>query len=255
MKKLAIVASGWHFPYNFYESISTQLLPENWKIDLFCVSHRNPSFSAEEKSNIILKGERAYLDLKLYSNIAYIEDIKNLGWYYKEYPNTIGDWGCSNQWLENNDYKNYDLILFTHDDNLILSENWFLDIIKDSEFNDWEILSNSCGAPSGWLRGSCEFFKPSLLNKIGGKFDLSLVKLNRTDKLYGSQDITELSDWNNTVVPLMNFIRNNNIKVKYLSNFYRVSKYCLEGERGFISKTTYTNTQNENEGLKLLNLI
>jgi hypothetical protein len=255
MKKLAVVASGWHFPYSFYESISTQVLPEDWNMDLFCISHRNPILSAQEKSNIVLEGERAYLDLKLYSSIAYVEDIQDLAWQYEEHPNTIGDWGCSNQWLENSDYKNYDLILFTHDDNLILSENWFLDIIKDSESSDWEILSNSCGAPSGWLRGSCEFFKPSLLNKIGGKFDLSLVKLNRTDKLYGSQDIAELSDWNNTVVPLMNFIRNNNIKVRYLSNFYRVSQYCLEGERGFISKTTHTNTQSENEGLKLLNLI
>lgn len=255
MKRLAVVASGWHFPYSFYESISTQHLPKNWKMDLFCISHRNPSFSAEEKSNITLEGERAYLDLKLYSNIAYIEDIETLGWKYKEYPNTIGDWGCSNQWLEENNYNDYDLILFTHDDNLILSEDWFQNVIGDEEFNNWEILSNSCGAPAGWLRGSCEFFKPSLLDKIGGKFDLSLVNLNRTDKLYGSQDIAELSDWNNTVVPLMNFIRSNDIKVKYLSNFYRVSEYCLEGERGFISKTTSSNTTSENKGLKFYNLI
>ena len=255
MKKIAVVASGWHFPYVFYESIKNQNLPKNWKIDMFCISHRDPSFSAEEKSNMILEGKRAYLDLKLYNKIAYIEDIKNLEWDYKEYHNTIGDWGCSNQWLDDNNYKDYNLILFTHDDNLILSENWFLDIICNDEFNDWEILSNSCGAPAGWLRGSCEFFKPSLLDKIGGKFDLSLVNLNRTNKFYGSQDIAELSDWNNTVIPLMNFIRQNDIKVKYTSDFYRMSKYCLEGERGFISNTVSTNTSSEDQGLKLLNLI
>jgi hypothetical protein len=255
MKRLAVVASGWHFPYSFYESIKNQNLPVDWQVDMFCVSHRNPTFSAEEKSNIILEGERAYLDLKLYSKIAFIDDIESLNWKYIEYPNTIGDWGCSNQWLDDNDYNTYDLILFTHDDNLIISDNWFKDIICDTKFSEWEILSNSCGAPAGWLRGSCEFFKPSILNKIGGKFDLSLVYLNRTNKFYGSQDIDELSDWNNTVVPLMNFIKSNDIKVKYLSNFYRVSQYCLEGERGFISKTTFTNTQNENEGLKFFNLI
>ena len=255
MKKIAVVASGWHFPYSFYESIKNQTLPKNWEMDMFCISHRDPSFSAIEKSSITLEGERAYLDLKLYREIAYVEDIKNLDWKYKEYPNTIGDWGCSNQWLEENNYNDYDLILFTHDDNLILSEDWFQNVICDEEFNEWEILSNSCGAPTGWLRGSCEFFKPSILDKIGGKFDLSLVSLNRIDKLYGSQDISELSDWNNTVVPLMNFIRSNSIQVKYLSNFYRISKYCLEGERGFISKTTYSNTQNENEGLKFYNII
>lgn len=255
MKKLAVVASGWHFPYSFYEAIKNQHLPKNWEVHMFCVSHRNPLFSFKEKSNMTLKGERAYLDLKLYNSIAYKEDIEKLNWQYKEYPNTIGDWGCSNQWLENNNYKEYDLILFTHDDNLILSKSWFLDIINDSAFNDWEIISNSCGAPSGWLRGSCEFFKPSLLDKIGGKFDLSLVNLNRINKLYGSQDITELSDWNNTVIPLMNFINDNKIKVKYLSDYYRVSKYCIEGERGFISNTTYSNTHSENKGLKHLNLI
>jgi hypothetical protein len=255
MKKLAVVASGWHFPYSFYEAIKNQDLPENWEVDMFCISHRDPSFSAEEKSNMILEGKRAYLDLKLYNKIAYVEDIKNLEWDYKKYPNTIGDWGCSNQWLDDNNYKDYDLILFTHDDNLILSENWFSDIIYNDEFNDWEILSNSCGAPAGWLRGSCEFFKPSLLDKIGGKFDLSLVNLNRTNKFYGSQDIAELSDWNNTVIPLMNFIRQNNIKVKYTSDFYRMSKYCLEGERGFISNTVSTNISSEDQGLKLLNLI
>jgi len=255
MKKLAVVASGWHFPYDFYESIKNQNLPNSWQVDLFCISHRNPGFSAEEKSDIVLEGDRAYLDLRLYNRIADIEDIKSLTWQYKEYPNTIGDWGCSNQWLDDTNYKEYDLILFTHDDNLILSNNWFFDVISDDKFNNWEILSNSCGAPAGWLRGSCEFFKPSILEKIGGKFDLSLVNLNRINKLYGSQDIAELSDWNNTVVPLMNFIRSNDIQVKYMSNFYRVSKYCLEGERGFISNTTHTNTQNENDGLKLLKLI
>jgi hypothetical protein len=255
MKKLAVVASGWHFPYSFYEAIKNQDLPENWEVDMFCISHRNPSFSAEEKSNITLEGERAYLDLKLYNNIAYIEDIQNLNWHYKEYPNTIGDWGCSNQWLDDNNYKDYDLILFTHDDNLIISKNWLSDIICNDEFNEWEILSNSCGAPAGWLRGSCEFFKPSILDKIGGRFDLSLVNLNRINKFYGSQDTAELSDWNNTVIPLMNFIRQNNIKVKYTSDFYRMSKYCLEGERGFISNTVSTNTFSEDQGLKLLNLI
>jgi len=255
MKKLAVVASGWHFPYSFYESIKNQNLPEDWEMDMFCISHRDPIYSAKEKSEIQLKGNRAHLDIRLYKQIAFKDDIKNLNWNYKEYANTIGDWGCSNQWLDKYNYTNYDLILFTHDDNLILSNNWFSEIILNTNFDTWEILSNSCGAPRGWLRGSCEFFKPSLLNKIGGKFDLSMVTLNRDDKLFGSQDMSELSDWNNTVIPLMNFIRDNNIKVSYLSDYYRVSKYCLEGERGFISKTSASNTISEDAGLKHYNLL
>jgi hypothetical protein len=255
MKKLAVVASGWHFPYSFYESIKNQKLPDNWEMEMFCISHRNPKYSAEEKSEIKLQGDRACLDVKLYQRIAFKNDIEDLKWKYKEYPNTIGDWGCSNQWLEEYNYNEYDLILFSHDDNLILSDNWFSEIILNTDIDTWEILSNGCGAPRGWLRGSCEFFKPSLLNKIGGKFDLSMVTLNRDDKLFGSQDMNELSDWNNTVIPLMNFIQDNNIKVSYLSDYYRVSKYCLEGERGFISKTSASNTISEDTGLKYYNLL
>lgn len=255
MKKLAIVASGWHYPYSFYKSISEQKLPYNWGMDMFCVSHRNPKYSAIEKSEVKLKGNRAHLDIKLYNQIASKNDIENLKWNYKEYPNTIGDWGCSNQWLEDNDYNKYDLILFTHDDNLIISDEWFSDVILNTNIDSWEILSNSCGAPKGWLRGSCEFFKPSLLDKLGGKFDLSLVTLNRNDKLYGSQNMGELSDWNNTVIPLMDFIQANNINTRYISDYYRVSKYCLEGERGFISNTSPSNTENEDLGFKFYNLI
>lgn len=255
MKKIAVVCSGWHFPYSFYNAIANQKLPSGWELDMFCVSHRDPIYSAEEKLHVNLQGERAFLDKQLYNKIALIEDINQLGWNYKEYPNTVGDWGCTNQWLVDVDYTDYDLLLFTHDDNLILTTEWFREIIESEDFDKWEILSNGCGAPRGWLRGSCEFFKPTLLNKIGGKFDLSTVTLDRTGQVYGSTDLSQLSDWNNSVAPLMNFIQNNNIQIHFSSDYYRVSKYCLEGERGFISKTTSSNTASEDEGLRILNLI
>jgi hypothetical protein len=255
MKKLAVVCSGWHFPYDFYEKISKQFLPNDWIMEMYCVSHRNPIYSEEEKTNHHFDGDRAHLDKILYSKIAKIEDIINLGWIYKEYPNTIGDWGCSNQWLDDYNYKNYDLLLFTHDDNLILKNTWFKEVIEDYNFNKWEIWTNSIGAPIGMLRGSCEFFKPSILDKIGGKFDLSMVKLNRIGKNYGSRDINEVFDWNNTVYPLMKFILNNKIRVISGSEYYRVSQYCVEGERGFISGSQITNVDSENKGLRKYNLL
>jgi hypothetical protein len=147
------------------------------------------------------------------------------------------------------------LFLFTHDDNLILSCNWLSDIINSKNYDNWEILSNSSGAPKGWLRGSCEFFKPSILKKLGGKFDLSEVKLKRINEKFGAQNLNELSDWNKTVTPLMNFIHNNNISIHFSSNWYRVSKYCIEGERGYISNTTGNNTISEIEGLSKLNVL
>lgn len=253
-KKIAVVASGWHFPFQFFEGIAKQRLPKGWEMDLFCVSHRNPEFARNEKKDKVFEGERAYLDKKLYSKIASVEDIQELGWEYVEEPNTVGDWGNSNQWLEKNDWKQYDLFLFTHDDNLILNDTWFSDIIKDKAFKEWEILANSLGMPEGWIRGSCEFFKKSFIEKIGGKFDLSMVSLNREGKTETSENLDELYDWNNTVNPLMDFINKNGITVGFLSPSYRVSAYCIEGERGYISNTHGQNTAKEEMGISYLKL-
>lgn len=251
-KKIAVVASGWHFPFQFFEGIAKQQLPKGWEMDLFCISHRNPEFAKNEKKDKVFEGERAYLDNKLYPKIASVEDIQELGWEYLEEPNTVGDWGNSNQWLEKNDWKQYDLFLFTHDDNLILTDSWFTTIIKDKSFKEWEILANSLGMPEGWIRGSCEFFKKSFIEKIGGKFDLSMVSLNREGKTETSENLDELYDWNNTVNPLMDFINENQIKVGFMSPSYRVSAFCIEGERGYISNTHGQNTAKEEMGLTFL---
>jgi hypothetical protein len=255
MKKIAVVCSGWHFPLHFYENISTQILPNDWSMDMFCVSHRDPQYSEIEKKDVVLRGNRKHLDEKLYSKIASIKEIEDFGWVYKEYPNTVGDWGCSNQWLDDYDYKDYELMLFTHDDNLILKNDWFKKIIEHQSFNEWEIWTNGIGAPVGMLRGSCEFFKKSIIEKIGGKFDLSMVKLTRVGEKFGNRDVQQVNDWNNTVYPLMNFIIKNGIKVFHESKYYRVSEFCVEGERGFISGTQSSNISSENNGLEYYKLI
>lgn len=252
IKRLAVVASGWHYPKQFYAGVAGQELPKGWEMDLFCISHRDPEFAKEEKKHKVFEGPRAYLDERLYSDIVSKEDIEKMGWKYIEKPNTIGDWGNSNQWLEDYDYKQYDLLLFTHDDNLVLNDSWFKDIIKDKAFKEWEILANSLGMPEGWIRGSCEFFKPSLLDKMGGKFDLSDTTLTREGKTDASEDIHELYDWNTTVNPLMRFVDEHKISVGYLSPSYRVSAYVIEGERGYISHTHGQNTEKEDAGLEYL---
>jgi hypothetical protein len=73
------------------------------------------------------------------------------------------------------------------------------------------------------------------LHKIGGKFDLSLVDLNREGEVYSPDKWVDLFDWNNTVHPLMKFISDNKIRVGHLSKTYRHSMFVSEGERGFIS--------------------
>ena len=52
-KKLAVVLGGWHYPYAYYKQVVDQKIPDGWEVDYFCVSHRNPSESTEEKRNII----------------------------------------------------------------------------------------------------------------------------------------------------------------------------------------------------------
>ncbi len=251
--KIAVVASGWHYPAHFYEAMARQKMPEGWTADLFCISHRNPSFAKKEKKGKKFgRGLRAKLDRLLYKEMASEHLIEALGWNYKEYPNTIGDWGNSNQWLDEHNYKDYDLLLFTHDDNLILHDRLFADIIEDGAFKEWDILANSPGMPPGYIRGSFEFFKPSSLRKLGGKFDLSEVTLTREGITTASEDIQELYAWNAGGNPTNYKILELGLRVGYLSPAYRVSAYCIEGERGYITSTHGINTEYEEAGLKFL---
>lgn len=251
--KIAVIVSGWHFPLHFYQAIARQKKLDGMTVDLFCISHRDPSFADKEKKGRKFgRGLRAKLDRVLYKKLATVKDIEDLGWSYKEYPNTIGDWGNTNQWLETHDYKKYDLILATHDDNLILHDRLFADIVEDGAFKDWDILTNSPGMPEGYIRGSFEFFKKSTIRQLGGKFDLSEVSLDRTGITTASEDIRELYDWNAGGNPTNYKILQLGLKVGYLSPAYRVSAYCIEGERGYISNTHGDNTRFEDAGLKYL---
>lgn len=251
LKRLAVVASGWHFPLSFYNNIAKQQIPKGWKIDLFVVSHRDPKFA--EQKVFDPKTRRGKLDKILYNKIATVEEIKELGWNYIEEPNTIGDWGNTNQWLDKNDYNKYNLFLFTHDDNLITRDDLFNQVCSVYD-EDWLIMTNSVGVPMGSIRGSFEFFKKEMLDIMGGKFDLSEVKLNRVGVTENPTDWGKLYDWNNTVTPLANLLTEKKLweNVSVLSPYYRVSLYCIEGERGLISSTQASNNEMEEEGLDKL---
>ena len=244
IKKVAVVASGWHYPSQFYEAMARQVMPDGWSKELYCISHRDPKYAKEEKKGRKFgRGLRGRLDKILYKEMASRELIEAIGWDYKEYPN---------QWLEEHNYKNYDLLLFTHDDNLIIHDRLLADVIEDGAFKDWDILANSVGQPAGYLRGSFEFFKPKALTQLGGKFDLSEVTLHREGIFTASEDIRELYDWNAGAMPTNMAIMEKKMKVGYLSPAYRVSAYCIEGERGYISNTHGENTKLEDAGLKFL---
>lgn len=269
MKKLAVVASGWHFPISFFEQIANQKIPEGWQVDLFLISHRDPLYALEEKKEILSKlgySRREMFDRIMYRKVATVNEIESLGWKYLLEPNTMGNFGNTNQWLLKNDYKQYDKFLVTHDDNFILTDKMFVNILPQE---DWLILTNSTGNAQRrlrqWmglskpfsLRASFEFFTREMMDKLGGSFDMSRTTLTREGQFTATLDMKELSDWNQDDKPLCDFITNNNLlgKVKALSQFYRMSKYCLEGERGYIFKTEKSNTKEEEKGLDMIEKI
>ena len=54
MKKILVIATGWHFSSHFYENMIKQIIPDGWEVDYFCVSHRDPSIAKEEKQEIMV---------------------------------------------------------------------------------------------------------------------------------------------------------------------------------------------------------
>ena len=281
MKKLAVVVSGWHFPINFYQQINQQVIPSGWEVDYFCVSHRDPSIAREEKKNILTKlgdGTLERLDKILYEDVPSVEWLESAGWDYSLEPNNCSDWAVTNQWLEKYNYKDYEMLLLTHDDNFLLNNQLFVNTLDNSfsklfrndyslndlpefknatkndysevEPDDWLILSNAIVNWTGKVRGSFDFFKTELIDKMGGGFDMDRVELDRTgltDNMdmgyYGDstpQGGLSMKDWEKPIENFHGFMYNNNLldRIRYLAPTYRVSPYCLEGERGLLSNTS-----------------
>lgn len=261
-KKIAIVVGGWHYPYKFYEVLSKQELPNDWDMDLFIIGHRIPPGIKKEKENI-----KYHYDKELYKRFLELDDLKKLNYKYHLMPNTIGDLEYVNQWLKIYNYKDYDIIHFTHDDNYIKEFNCLKKILsgdmqfykKDSsgiktikaDESNWLILSNSTTESFYHVRVSSIFFKKEVFDLLDNGFDLSHIKLNRIGEINTPTLHSALSEWNGTVGKLNELIKNNNLfnEIKYLSPYYRVSPYCIEGERGLISKKLCWKKEFEN-GMK-----
>lgn len=269
MKKLAVIASGWHYASQFYEVISSQIIPDNLLVDLFVISHRNPldDNTIQEKQYIRnYQGEDLLynLDKTLYSKILTIDDLSNMGWRYIEKPNTIGDMEVFNQWTEDYNYSDYDVFLITHDDNLILSDQIFVDIFQNDTLvykpilesrygtaghqfkttlttikEEWMFLDNGYSEyiPKAYTpRGSFSFYTKSLIDMLPDhKFPMDGIALTRVGKT-NSVSYNELAAWNTNAGNFRNFLYEDSLvdQTRWLSTTKRVSKYCIEGERGFI---------------------
>ena len=110
--------------------MSKQIVPKGWEIDYYCVAHRTP----EDKNTINEKDSLrestaedflTQLDQLMYKYPITTKQIEDFGWKFMLEENTIGDMEVFNQWSEKYDYKQYDIIVITHDDNYILSDKLF----------------------------------------------------------------------------------------------------------------------------------
>lgn len=218
--KLAIVAGGWHWPGKFFQNC-----PKG--ADRFVIAHRDPSLPEVAAEKSVLTG----LDRALYAWIPNIADLTRLGWHYETAPNVAGDWVFFNQWLERHDYRQYDWILNCHDDTYVRAWPQALDpdalLIANGRYPE---------APAGYVRGSCEFWSRSLLDMLGGRIPLPELSLTREGATDSPADFNALSSWNAIGDPVRKFLADNELlhRVHYLSAFYRVSPYFIEGERGLI---------------------
>ena len=233
--RISVVAGGWHWPAHFYEQISRQSI----KADLFVVGHRNPELSIVRKEKLVelsaAPGRLGELDRELYKSYPTVDYLRAIGWDYREEPNICGDWCFFNQWLARHDYRDYDVILNCHDDTYIRR----LDLFEQLD-GDWLILANGgqpC-EPPGYCRGSFEFWSREMLDMLGGRIDMGPLKATREGRTDSPASRDELQPWNDHSLPVRKFMVERGIadRLKSLSPCYRVSKWAIEGERGFLSR-------------------
>jgi len=194
------------------------------------------------------------------------ETIEDFGWKFMLEENTVGDMECFNQWSEHYDYRDYDFVLVTHDDNFILSDELFTDIvggvevykpIEESRYgahqfniekvkldNDWMFLDNGYteSLPKAFTpRGSFSFYKRELIDMLpDNKFNMYENGGYGTVYRHGetsSAGYDGIKAWNTHAGTFRDFLYEGNLvdSTRWLSDMKRVSKYCIEGERGFVS--------------------
>jgi hypothetical protein len=239
---IAVVAGGWHYPMHFFKEMAAQEYPRK-NLALFVVGHRHPDLAVvrEEKVSELstAPGPLGNLDRMLYGDPVSLKRIIDLGWTYIEAPNLAGDQVFLNQWLDRCDYRHYDVILNCHDDTFIRRRDLLQHVVTTRREKDaWLILANgkSPVESDAYFRGSFEFWHRDMIDLMGGKVpvgDLTMTRVGATDT---PKDRETLQAWNAIGVPARNFILEADLTayVARLSPHYRVSKWVIEGERGFI---------------------
>lgn len=255
-KKIAILIAGWHFPKTLFTQISNLTVPEGYEFDVFVVTHRDidlPVVHEEKKELLQTIDPNDYfgrLDHELYSEKLTRAYVESLGFKIIDAENKYGDYYYINQWMEHCDYRDYEYIYYTHDDNYITNRDVISDIVtekcklfyndnRDASFNkDWLMVYNTNAPRTTVPRGSFSFFKQAFFTDIINKFDMSKVTLDRVGETTTPTRMNGVSDWNAITRTFNSIIQERGLqdKVIKLSSHYRHSPYMIEGERGMITK-------------------
>lgn len=273
--KLAVVVGGWHFPLHFYSHMTEAAKLARHRghtVDLHVVMHRSPEakHTRTEKLPVIpMDGAWVHFDQQLYSEYVSFFDLNDMGWHYEEHPNTVGDWGYFNQWVQGNNPDDYDCYLSVHDDCWFVDTRMLADVLDGTaetyswrggmdpigqvkDVPNWLMINNARDGRTNPHIRSCTFFTKEFLKMLGGEFDLGerVTRVGATETPYGRM-MRVLQDWNKTVDATQDFIRERNLtgRCLYLGPYYRVSKYLIECERGFIHWMNH-GTEDVKTGLK-----
>lgn len=271
--KVAAIVGGWYFPQKFYKDFIEIYPPnENWEIDYFVVCHRDPDGDREiieKERDRRLESCPNLLDNELYKDIVSKNYLKELGYNVSIEPNLMGDYYFFNQWAEKNDHTKYDWFIFSHDDNYLHPSNfkWILadifsgisteffyyknEITKWSKVGELPILNrtridyiaNSVVSGRKTARGSFNLWSKNLIQSMSAKFSMDGVQLTREGQVDSPSGHHSYSDWNMIGHNLSKHIERNGFMPRSyrLSKNYRVSKYMIEGERGYIGKANLMN--------------
>ena len=186
-----------------------------------------------------------------------------MGFIYDVEKSSIGDLYQLNQWVQRHYTGQYDKVLFTHDDNYLLNDEMFVDILEKKvqlfvpdnkgvlnevslDF-DWKHLAGGQIENTLVPRTAFTFLDRELLDKLMldleriSTADVDLDRTGKTDTLYDVSDDKQVStsalvSWNSPGRSFVTWMKNNEYidKSVRLSPYYRVTKYFIEGERGFV---------------------
>ena len=114
MNKTAFCVTGWHFPADFYQSLA-----DLSEVDVYIISHKKKSeipqflYDLFENKNILVR------------------------------PNIGYDWGCFQQFLQSNVWKQYETFFFMHDD-IKIKDFGFVESAK-SMLKEYAVVGNGKG--------------------------------------------------------------------------------------------------------------